>query len=356
MWINGHHLGSRPYGYSSFRYELTAFLTYGDQKNVLAVKVDNSRQPNSRWFSGSGIYRNVWLVTMAQIHVDHWGTTITTPEVTHQRGQVSAKIRVRNATSVDQTVTVKSVVIDREGKNVGAAETKGVVPKNAILEFAQTLTVTNPALWRLEDPRLYTAVTTIESAGRTIDQYETTFGMRTFTFDSEKGFSLNGKLTKIKGVCNHHDLGCLGAAVNTRALERQLEIMKGMGVNAIRTSHNPPAPELLALCDRMGFIVMDESFDMWKKKKTDFDYALDWDRWHRRDLEDMVMRDRNHPSVCIWSIGNEVQEQWEKEDSSGTVIARELAGIVRALDPTRPITAALNNPVPENPPDPFGRP
>ncbi len=349
VWINGHHLGHRPYGYSSFRYELTPFLTYGNQDNVLAVRVDNSKQPNSRWYSGSGIYRNVWLVTTEKVHVDHWGTTITTPEVTDQRAQISVKIRVRNATLVDQAVTAKVEIRDKRGKIVATRESKGVVPKNALVEFALSLNVTHPALWRLEDPSLYTAVTTIESAGRTYDQYETAFGIRTFTFDSEKGFSLNGKRTKIRGVCNHHDLGCLGSAVNTRALERQLEIMKGMGVNAIRTSHNPPAPELLSLCDRMGFIVMDEAFDMWKQKKTDFDYALDWDAWHRRDLEDMVLRDRNHPSVCIWSIGNEVQEQWQKEDSSGLVIARELAGIVRALDTTRPITAALNSPVPENP-------
>ncbi len=181
------------------------------------------------------------------------------------------------------------------------------------------------------------------------DNYETTFGIRTFVFDVDKGFSLNGKHVKINGVCDHHDLGCLGSAVNKRALERQLEILKTMGCNAIRTSHNPPAPELLDLCDRMGFIVMDEAFDMWKKKKTDFDYSLDWDTWHRQDLTDMILRDRNHPSVFIWSIGNEIPEQWDKQDSSGTVIARELGALVKSLDATRPVTSALNDPVPSNP-------
>jgi len=193
------------------------------------------------------------------------------------------------------------------------------------------------------------AVTTIEGNGKVCDEYETPFGIRTFVFDVDKGFSLNGKHVKINGVCDHHDLGCLGSAVNKRALERQLEILKAMGCNAIRTSHNPPAPELLDLCDRMGFIVMDEAFDMWKKKKTDFDYSLDWDTWHRQDLTDMILRDRNHPSVFIWSIGNEIVEQWDKQDSSGTVIARELGALVKSLDSTRPVTSALNDPVPSNP-------
>ncbi len=234
-------------------------------------------------------------------------------------------------------------MLDRTGKKIAAAESKSVVSKDSACDIFQELTIENPVLWSVENPHLYKTVTTIEAGGRVCDDYKTNFGIRTFTFDVDKGFFLNGKPIKIKGVCNHHDLGYLGAAINNRALERQLEIMKEMGVNGIRTSHNPPAPELLDLCDRMGFIVMDEAFDMWKKKKTDFDYSMDWEKWHRQDLHDMVLRDRNHPSVFIWSIGNEVSEQWDKKDSSGTVIARELAEIIKSLDTTRPITSACND-------------
>jgi beta-galactosidase len=349
VWINDHYLGKRPYGYSSFRHELTTFLKFGRGKNVLAVKVDNSQQPNSRWYSGSGIYRNVWLVTVDKICVDHWGTFVTTPEVTGQSAKVTVQTKVRNTSAQDQSVTLKTIVLDKAGKRIAAVESKSVAPQKSVREIVQDLTVTNPTLWSLEDPQLYKAVTTIECGGRVCDDYETMFGIRTFAFDSVKGFLLNGKQVKIKGVCNHHDLGCLGAAINTRALERQLEIMKAMGVNGIRTSHNPPAPELLDLCDRLGFIVMDEAFDMWKKKKTDFDYALAWDEWHRRDLEDMVLRDRNHPSIFIWSIGNEVIEQWDKQDSSGMVIAKELTAIVKGLDPTRPVTSNCNDQNPLNP-------
>lgn len=349
VWINGHYLGKRPYGYISFRYELTPFLKYGTENNVLAVKVDNSQQPNSRWYSGSGIYRNVWLVTTEKVSVDHWGTFVTTPEVAEQSAKVSIQTKVRNASQQDQPIALKTVVFDKDGKKVTAVQSESVAPKDSIGEIIQNLTIKNPALWSLQNPQLYKAVTAIECNGRVCDNYETAFGIRAFAFDVDKGFFLNGKSIKIKGVCNHHDLGCLGAAVNRRALQRQLEIMREMGVNSIRTSHNPPAPELLELCDEMGFLVMDEAFDMWKKKKTEYDYALNWDEWHQRDLEDLILRDRNHPSVFIWSIGNEVLEQWDKQDSSGAVIAKELANIVKRLDPTRPITAACNDQDPLNP-------
>jgi beta-galactosidase len=345
VWINGHYLGKRPNGYISFRYELTPYLKYGQENNVLAVKVDNSQQPNSRWYSGSGIYRSVWLVTTDKIHVDHWGTFVTTPEVDEQSAKASIRTKIRNASGQNQVVRLKTVIFDRGDKAIVEESSEKAVPRDSVIEVVQMLTVPGPTLWSLEDPYLYRAVSFVEANGKLCDDYETTFGLRSFSFDSEKGFSLNGKAMKIKGVCNHHDLGCLGAAINTRALERQLEIMKGMGCNGIRTSHNPPAPELLDLCDRMGFIVMDEAFDMWKKKKTEFDYHLYWDEWHRRDLEDMVLRDRNHPSVFIWSIGNEIPEQG---DSTGVLIARELAAIVKNLDTTRPITSACNHPWPGN--------
>lgn len=343
VWINGHYLGKRPYGYSSFEYELTPFLKYGKEKNVLAVKVDNSQQPNSRWYSGSGIYRNVWLVTTEKVHVDHWGTFITTPEVAEGSAKVSIKTEIRNESNQDRPITLRTTVFDKGGKKVVDAKSESIAPKDSVCEIVQDLTVKHPALWSVENPVLYKGVTTIEYDGRVSDDYKTTFGIRTFAFDTLKGFFLNGKQMKIKGVCDHHDLGCLGAAINTRALERQLEILKAMGCNGIRTSHNPPAPELLDLCDKMGFIVMDEAFDMWMKEKTKYDYHLDFAAWHKRDLQDMVLRDRNHPSVFIWSIGNEVVEQWDHQDSSGAVIARELTGIIKSLDATRPITANCND-------------
>src|SRR5438067_6041773 len=264
VWINGHYLGKRPYGYISFEYELTPYLNYGGQKNVIAVKVDNSQQPNSRWYSGSGIYRNVWLTTTDKVFVDHWGTYITTPDASEQSSRVEIRTSVRNASQSDQQVNLTTIIYDAAGKEVARNVSKNVAGKSSVSEIAQTLVVNRPTLWTLENPYLYKAVSQIEQGGKVVDRYETPFGIRYFTFDREKGFLLNGKQVKIRGVCDHHDLGSLGAAINVRALERQLEILKAMGVNGIRTSHNPPAPELLELADRMGFIVMDEAFDMWK--------------------------------------------------------------------------------------------
>ncbi|HKY45236.1 MAG TPA: beta-galactosidase GalB [Pyrinomonadaceae bacterium] len=336
VWINGHYLGKRPYGYSTFEYELTPHLVYGVKPNVIAVKVDNSQQPNSRWYSGSGIYRNVWLTTLDPVHIAHWGTYVTTPEVSEQSATVVVKTKVNNRSNSSAPVDLSTIILDAAGREVTRLTEKGVSA-----EVSQTLKVPTPALWSDERPYLYKVISQLTRGGRVIDRYETPFGIRTFRFDVEKGFFLNGKPVKIRGVCNHHDLGSLGAAVNTRAIERQLEILKAMGVNGLRTSHNPPAPELLDLTDKMGFIVMDEAFDVWKIQKTKFDYHLDWDEWHKRDLEDMVLRDRNHPSVFMWSIGNEVMEQWNKNPAGGT-ISRELAAIVRNLDRTRPVTAACN--------------
>ena len=343
VWINGHSLGLRPYGYSSFRYELTPYLKYGKEKNVLAVKVDNSKQPNSRWYSGSGIYRNVWLVMTDKIYIAHWGTYVTTPEVTEQSAKVIIQTKIRNASLIDQAITLKTAIVDTKGKTIASADTTEKLMKASAGNIEQQLTVSNPVLWSIENPYLYRVLTTVIVDGKKQDNYETTLGIRSIGFDTAKGLLLNGKHIKINGVCNHHDLGFLGAAINRRALERQLEILKAMGVNGIRTSHNPPAPELLELCDRMGFMVMDEAFDMWKKGKTQFDYSLDWDTWHQRDIQDMVLRDRNHPSVILWSIGNEVAEQWDTTDHSGTVIAKELVSFIKNLDLTRPVTANCNS-------------
>jgi beta-galactosidase len=341
VWLNGHYLGKRPYGYISFRYELTPYLRFGGLKNVIAVKADNAQQPNSRWYSGSGIYRNVWLTVTDRVFVDHWGTFLTTPQVSEQTARINLRTRLRNTTESDAPVTFTTVVSDARGREVARVSSKNVIGKDSSFEIVHDLTVKSPVLWSIDNPYLYKAVSRVQRNGQIVDTYETPFGIRYFAFDRERGFFLNGKRVKINGVCDHHDLGALGAAVNPRALERQLEILKAMGVNGIRTSHNPPAPELLDLADRMGFIVMDEAFDMWKKEKTKFDYHLDWDEWHKRDLEDMVLRDRNHPSIFMWSIGNEISEQWGGDPAAG-IIGKELAGIVRSLDKTRPITAAIN--------------
>jgi beta-galactosidase len=348
VWINEHYLGKRPYGYSSFRYELTPYLNYGENENVIAVKVDNSHQPNSRWYSGSGIYRNVHLVHTNKILVDHWGTFITTPQINEKSAEINIKTDIRKKSDGEKKITLKTLIYDACGRKIGIVSSE-VILKDSVTTIEQKSKVALPKLWSIENPHLYKAVSEIEHEGKILDDYQTTFGIRYFNFDSEKGFSLNGKPIKIKGVCNHHDLGCLGTAVNTRAIERQLEILKEMGCNGIRTSHNPPAPELLDLCDQMGFIVMDEAFDMWEKSKTEFDYHLAFKEWYKKDLEDLIRRDRNHPSVFIWSIGNEVIEQWNKEDSSGSVIAKKLASIVKNLDPTRPVTSACNSTEPSNP-------
>jgi len=351
VWINGHFLGKRPYGYSSFSYELTPHLHYGSQRNLIAVRVDNSQQPNSRWYSGSGIYRHTRLVTTGRVHVDHWGTYVTTPAVSADSATVEIHTSVRNTVPNDTTVSLVTTIYDPAAKARPILVTSIVrLPRDSVSMVRQRVTIRRPKRWSLAQPNLYRAVSRVE-CGDTVcdDGYTTQFGVRSFVFRADSGFFLNGEHVKIRGVCLHHDLGALGTAVNDRALERQLQIMQAMGVNAIRTSHNPPAPELLDLADRMGFIVMDEAFDMWRKPKTTFDYHLDFPEWHERDLSDMVLRDRNHPSVFIWSIGNEVMEQWRNGDSTAAPIARELAQINRRLDPTRPITSGNNNGSTDNP-------
>jgi len=338
VWLNGHSLGQRPNGYISFRYELTRYLQPAGKANVLAVRVDNSAQPDSRWYTGSGIYRNVRLVTTHAVAVDEWGTFVTMPAVSAQAATVAVQTQLRNATGAARTVSLQTVVLDQSGREVARQVTAGMKLAGASTSVSQTLNLKNPQLWSVAKPYLYRVKTTILAGKTTEDEYETPLGVRTCAFDTQKGFLLNGQPLRIQGVCQHHDLGALGAAVNVRAMERQLEILKAMGCNAIRTSHNPPAPELLDLCDKMGFLVLDEAFDMWQKKKNSQDYHLDFKQWHQRDLEDQVRRDRNHPSVFLWSIGNEIREQF---DSTGTRLTRELTATVKRLDPTRPVTSAL---------------
>ena len=347
VYVNGHEVGFRPYGYSSFEYDITKYLKQGD--NVVAVRVDNSDQPNSRWYSGCGIYRHVWLTQTGAVHVKHWGVYVVADANTGQ---------VRVTTDVEgKNYKVRNTVFDAAGKEVG-------------------MKVKHPHLWSPADPYIYKVRTEVLVGGKVVDEVWTNTAFRDFRFDAKTGFWLNGKNMKLNGVCEHHDFGCLGAALNEDAMHRKLLRLKKMGVNAVRSSHNPPAPELLNMCDTMGLIVMDESFDMWRRRKTQNDYARFFDEWHERDLTDLVLRDRNHPCILMWSIGNEVLEQWSSveadtltleqanlilnaghdastlakdgEISVNTLLADHLADIVRRYDTTRPITAGCNEPSPDN--------
>ncbi len=376
VWINGHLLGERPNGYISFRYELTPYIKVGE-KNIIAVRVDNSQQPNSRWYTGSGIYRNVWLTAVNPLHVDHWGTYVTTPEVTKENATINIKTSVRNSSESAQRFELYTILLDKDGKEIAKTNNSNDAGTNEVMDMEQSLTLSNPTLWSIENPYLYKIITRIEQNGKVVDEYETPLGIRYFSFDPDKGFFLNGESVKIKGVCHHHDLGCLGSAVNVRAIERQLEILKEMGCNGIRTAHNPPAPELLDLCDKMGFIVMDEAFDMWRKKKSPYDYSQYFPEWHERDLTDLIVRDRNHPSIFMWSVGNEVLEQWSHIDADtmnlqqanmilnfantlnkkdidskdlhvNSLLTIKLVDIVKKLDPTRPVTIGNNETEPSN--------
>lgn len=337
VFINGHSLGIRPNGYISFSYDLSAFLNFG-QPNIIAVKVDNDAQPNSRWYTGSGIYRNVRLIIAEKLHVAEWGTFVTTPEIYKEKALVHLEVEVKNDSDREKEFILVSTIFDKNNDDVAEVQATGKIAANSSSKKIQDFTLKKPKLWDTENPYLYKIITKIYEKGELADNYETPLGVRFFDFDAEKGFSLNGKPTKILGVCLHHDNGALGAVENIHALKRKLVLMKEMGVNAIRMSHNPHSLEMMQLCDEMGFIVQDEAFDVWKKKKVTNDYHKDWDAWHKKDLEDFIKRDRNHPSVMMWSIGNEIREQF---DSTGIAITKELAKIVKSLDITRPVTSAL---------------
>lgn len=345
VWLNGKFVGGWPYGYASFELDLTPYVEYG-KDNVIAIRLDNPPD-SSRWYPGGGIYRNVWLVKTSPLHVSHWGTYVTTPEVTSNSASIDLKTTLENNSTSNAKVAIQSQIFQVAADGRRAAKpSASFAPASAELAAGERTTISGsaridqPKLWDLQHPNLYSMITTISQAGKIVDRYETIFAIRTIKFDVEKGFLLNGQQVQIQGVCNHHDLGALGSALNVRALERQLEILKEMGVNAIRTSHNPPAPELLDLADRMGFVVMDEAFDAWRRGKKKNDYHLLFDDWHEKDLRAQVRRDRNHPSVILWSIGNEIGEQGNAE---GHALAAELAKIVHEEDLTRPVTAGANN-------------
>jgi beta-galactosidase len=330
VWINGNLLGARPYGYISFEYDLTPYLVYGGS-NVIAVRLNNN-QPTSRWYSGSGIYRNVWLTVLNPTHVDYCGMFVTTPSVSGSSATVNIKTKVMNQSDASQAVTLTTTILDAKGNTV-TTNTAAAVNINAggNSTFNQNFTVSSPQLWSPASPYLYTAQTRVSVGGSVVDTYQSTFGIRYFNFDANNGFSMNGVSMKLNGVCMHHDLGSLGAAVNYRAIERQMQLLKEMGCNAIRTSHNPADPQLLEICDRLGLLVMEEAFDCWETGKTNNDYHLYFGSWAQTDIKTMVMRDRNHPSIIMWSIGNEIP-------SPSTATASNLRNWVREIDTTRPVT------------------
>ena len=340
VWFNGQFVGGWPYGYSSFRLDLTPYAKPGSD-NVLSIRLDNPDK-SSRWYPGAGIYRNVWLVKTNPVHVDQWGTAITTPKVSAEAATVAAKVTIANEGNTPTQALVKTQLLFA-GKPVTDQPAQTVdLPAGGSAVATAEVTVSKPQLWDTTTPNLYTAVTTVEVGGKVVDRYETVFGIRSIAFTADSGFLLNGKRVQLNGVCNHHDLGALGTAFNTRAAQRQLEILKEMGVNAVRTSHNPPAPELLDLCDAMGILVMDEAYDCWKEGKAKNGYNLLFDDWSEQDMRALLRRDRNHPSVVMWSIGNEVREL---EDAAvGPAMGARLTAIAHEEDPTRPTTLGSNKP------------
>lgn len=358
VWLNGHYIGGWPYGYTSYRLDLSPHVRFGE-KNVLAIRLENPPE-SSRWYPGSGLYRNVWLVKQSPVRIRQWGVFVTTPRVTPDAAIVNVDVYLETRTEGKSHLRISTAI--HELNPDGTVSPQAVATSAAVdLELdanrareamrSLSLQVRNPRLWDLATPHRYMAVTTVHSNGQLIDREATPFGIRSIGFDADNGFLLNGRRVPFQGVCMHHDLGALGAAVNTRALERQVEILQSMGCNAIRTSHNPPAPELLEVCDRKGMLVISEAFDMWRRTKKPavvnaadpydraHDYARIFDEWHERDLRALIRRDRNHPSVVLWSTGNEVIEQWY---SDGWQLATRLSGIVREEDRTRPITSGFN--------------
>lgn len=345
VWINGFHLGKRPYGYSSFQYDLTGHLKFGNgKKNVIAVRADNSLQPASRFYTGAGIYRHVRLEVTQPVHIDHWGTFVTTPEISSRNAKVNTQTTVLNESAKRVSVTLETTIMDKEGKATKKMVSTKNIKAGDSFDFQQNIYVDNPVLWSIDEPNLYQAITVVKSGKQVLDSTTTTFGIRSAKFEAATGFWLNNKNIKIKGVCLHHDGGAVGAAVPLSVWESRLKLLKNIGVNAIRTSHNPVAPEFLDLCDRLGFLVMDETFDTWNAKKShaDYGYNLYFTDWWKIDTRDMVMRDRNHPSIIIYSVGNEIHDNLN--DSSGFRKYKMQQDLIHALDGTRPVTMALFRP------------
>ena len=342
VWINGTSLGMRPYGFITLSYDLTSHLNPAGSPNHVAVRVDNSLQPNCRWYTGSGIYRHTWLIVTDPIHIAQWGTIITTPSIAPQSAAVEVKTRVLNESDRDAACELKTEIIDPNGTVVQQDSTTMSIQPGGEVTFAPRLSVASPMLWSVSTPNLYSVRCTLRSRAEQLDQDTTSFGIRDIKFDADKGFLLNGEHVKMNGVCIHGDCGSVGTAVPERMWERRLELLKKMGCNAIRLSHNPPAPELLDLLDKMGFLVMDEAFDEWKQPKLQtplYGYHKYFDEWAARDITAMVERDRNHPSIVIWSAGNEVPDQ---TDPQGSQTLQALLDIIRSKDPTRLVTVACD--------------
>ncbi|CAM3681662.1 glycoside hydrolase family 2 TIM barrel-domain containing protein [Cohnella lubricantis] len=382
VWCNSYYLGKRPYGYSTFTYDLTDFISFEDGGNVISVKVDHKDIADSRWFTGSGIYRDVYLTVTDPIHIAPYGVFVKTPEVTAERAAVAVDVRISNETNGDEEVRVQHTLRDQDGQLIGSALSFVTIQAGAEAKVEHAVEVNRPNLWSPDSPYLYDLTTEVAKNGEVVDSLQTPVGIRWFTFDAEKGFFLNDVPMKIKGVCVHHDAGCLGAAVPEKVWVRRLAALKEMGCNAIRMSHNPPAPNLLDLCDRMGFLVMDEAFDEWEGVKNKwstghnvyppkhYGYYEDFPQWGETDIKEMVLRDRNHPSIILWSIGNEVdypndpychpyfdtmtgnndankpaaERMYDPNKPNAerlAVIARRLVKYVKECDDTRPVTAAL---------------
>jgi beta-galactosidase len=342
VWINGQYLGKRPYGYVPFVLDLTPHLLFG-RENALAVRVDNSRQTNCRWYSGSGIYRHTWLLATEKLHVAHWGTFVTTPKVSRDEAIVQVRTRVRNESAGELPCTLTTSILDKEGNSIRSDATARSIPSSGEYEFVQRLNLSKPNLWSVDDPFLYRIRSFVRSRDRVMDESQTSFGIREAIFDADRGFLLNGEHIKLNGVCLHHDGGCVGAAVPERIWERRLQLLREMGCNAIRTSHNPFAAEFLDLCDRTGFLVMNEAFDEWKVPKGQIGpngYSNYFDEWYERDVRNFVQRDRNHPCVVLWSAGNEVGDQ---EAPDGAETLQKLLNVFHTEDPSRLVTVGCDH-------------
>lgn len=337
VYLNGNFVGEWPYGYSSFSFDLTPYIKY-DAENVLAVRLHNMDK-SSRWYPGSGIYRNVWLTSATPVHVAHWGSYVTTPVVEEDIATVNVETKVANESNEVKKIKLTTSILNKEGLVISSNDIVKEIGANSTETISQYYQIDDPVKWDITNPYLYTAVSAIYENDKIADAYKTKFGVRSFRFDPDNGFFLNGRHLKLKGVNLHHGLGPLGIAVNKRAIQRQLEIMKEMGINAIRTAHNPPAPEQLDLCDEMGIMVLDETFDEWTQGKIPNGYNLLFDEWSDKDTRALILRDRNHPSVILWSVGNEIPEL---DTESGVKNAKRFVDICHELDPTRPVTAGIH--------------
>jgi beta-galactosidase len=340
VWLNGKHLGFHPYGYTPFYYDITSYLNPPGQSNVVAVRAKNEGM-NSRWYSGSGINRHVWLTLVNPVHIDvSGGLYITTPMVTENSAEVKVATTMVNSGNSDESIVLQTVLIDPSGKVTATSSINSTVSAGKTSEVIQEITINKPSLWSIDYPNLYRAKVSVLVNDEVVDDLATHFGIRSIKIDAQNGFTINGKPVEMMGGCYHHDLGPLGAASIDRAEERKIEVLKNYGFNAIRTSHNPPSPALLDACDRLGMVVLDEGFDMWETAKRELDYHLEFREWWQRDVESWIKRDRNHPSVIIYSIGNEIRETF---DTSGLRIARNLTGEIRRFDQSRWVTECFND-------------